>query len=461
MTRASRRAFLAALGASSALAGLDDASGALAGGRADALRRAHGEDGKPLRLVCVYMPHGRAHELWQPRDGFDIAFPDATLAPFDDAATYGRSFKSELVVVDGVDLSAGIAAGTTGHDAPRAIFTGSGADGNNASIEQFLADEQGLGADTPHTSVVLGVGNDSSDILSNVSYARGGTPIPKWIDPARTFAELFGAPLGVQAAELERERRAGKSVLDAVRADLARLAARAPASERAKMQQHSQALREIEKRLAGATRDCAAPEPPDARTFPRLRAFGGGEPYLDTVTDLQIDLLARALACDITRFSSLFLADLTRTGKFDGYPADVHGEVAHRYDARSDRHPGTPKSWHALGVQNRYTHAKIARLLQRLNEAGALSNTLVYASGDMGDPALHSSRNVPTLLVGSAGGRLKTGRYLDLRRSKTFEGTPNNRILVSICQAFGVDTNRFGHAADAAIVTGRLDALHV
>ena len=50
------------------------------------------------------------------------------------------------------------------------------------------------------------------------------------------------------------------------------------------------------------------------------------------------------------------------------------------------------------------------------------------------------------------------GRYLDLRRDAS--GVPNNRILVSICQAFGIKTDRFGHAADPAIVTGRLVELH-
>jgi hypothetical protein len=407
------------------------------------------------------MPHGRAHELWQPRDGFDIAFPDSTLLPFDDAATYKRSFKSELLVLDGVDLSAGIAVGTVGHDAPRAMFTGSGADGKNASIDQYLSSDLGLGSDTPHTSVVVGVGNDSSDIMSNVSYATGGTPVPKWIDPSQTFAELFGTPLGAKKEELERERRAGKSVLDAVRSDLGRLTARAPASERAKMEQHAQSLREIEKRLVGVARDCTAPEAPDPAKFPRLRAYGGGEPYLDVVTDLQVDLVARALACDITRFSSLFLGDLSRTGLFPELPADVHGDVAHRYDARSDRHAGTPSTWHALGIQNRYTHSKIARLLGRLDEAGVLSDTIVYASSDMGNTASHSSRNVPTLLLGGTGGRFKMGRYLDLRRAGASAGTPNNRILVSICQAFGIETNRFGHSADAGILTGRLEELHV
>src|SRR4030095_11536745 len=105
MTMLGRRAFLSALGAAGGAGGLERTSGAGS--------PTSKTSGKPLRLVCVYMPHGRAHELWQPRDGFDIAFADSTLAPFDDAQTFSRSFKNELIVVDGVDLSAGIAVGTT------------------------------------------------------------------------------------------------------------------------------------------------------------------------------------------------------------------------------------------------------------------------------------------------------------------------------------------------------------
>src|SRR5262249_39501427 len=139
--------------------------------------------GRPLRFIAVYTPHGRAHELWQPREGFDIAYPECTLSPFDDAAHYGKSYKDKLLVLDGVDLSAGIAVGRQGHDGPRVILTGSGADGKNASLDQFLAVERGLGADTPHSSLVLAVGNDGSEIANNISYTNGGSPVPKWIDP--------------------------------------------------------------------------------------------------------------------------------------------------------------------------------------------------------------------------------------------------------------------------------------
>ncbi len=454
MNQLRRRHFLAALGMSTAWL----AAGAER--RADAKPSAT-PSGRPLRFIGVYMPHGRAHELWQPGQDFDLGYENCVLAPFDDAKSYGRSFKSELAVLDGVDLAAGIAVGTVGHDAPRVIFTGSGADGKTPSIDQYLAVEKGLGADTPHTSLVLGVGNDGSEIGNNVSWSRGGTPVPKWIDPARVFAELFGSALGAKREELERERRVGKSVLDRVRSDLGSLAARAPASERVKLDQHATALREIEKRLNAAERSCPAPSPPDPATFPKLRAYGGGERYFDGITDLMIDLLARAMACDLTRFATLFLGDLTRTGLMPGLPDDIHGDVAHRYDGRTPKHAGTPTTWLTLATQNRYAYGKIARLLQRLDEAGVLADTIVYASSDMGDPARHSSRQVPTLVAGGCGGHFKLGRYLDFRdhHDADSKGIPNNRLLVSICQAFGVEEHRFGHSADPAITTGSLSEL--
>jgi Protein of unknown function (DUF1552) len=445
--RVSRRRFLAALGVTGSF---------LARETRGLAEPAAVPSARPLRFIGIYTPHGRAHELWQPRADFDISYAGSTLAPFDDAATYGKSFREHLLVLDGIDLSAGIEVGTTGHDGSRVILTGSGADGKNASLDQFLAVEHGLGTDTPHTSLALGVGSDATDVGLNISWSRGGTPVPKWIDPSRVHAELFGTPLGARQDELEHMRRAGKSVLDRVRADLTRLAKRAPASQRTKLEQHATALRDIEKRLTRVDRSCATPPAPPG--FERLKAFGGGEPYFDAITDLQVDLLARAISCDLTRVATLYLADLTRTKLLAELPEDVHQEVAHRYDGKDEVHAGTPESWHKLALQNHYAYGKVARLLQRLNEAGVLDQSLVLTSSDMGDPARHSSRQVPTLLLAGSAFGLKTGRYLDLRHGKNLqEGVPNNRLLVSIAQRFGAPLTRFGESKAASLLTGQLD----
>ncbi len=460
----SRRHFLAAVGALTSLASFGSSNARAEGPPLSAPKpagRVSRASGGPLRFVTVYTQHGRARELWQPRDGFDLRYTDSVLQPFDDSANGAKSFRDRLLVLGGVDLSAGIAVGTSGHDGPRVILTGSGADGKNASLDQYLAVERGLGADTVHTSLALGLGSDQTGLGDALSYGAGGTPLPKWVDPSRTFEELFGGAIaGDRSAAIARERLLGKSVLDIVRADLARLSARAPASERAKMEQHHEALRDIEKRLAGAARACAAPVPASQTRFAHFGSHDGGAPSLDAVTDLQIDMLARALACDLTRFATIMLGDLSRTHLFPELPDDVHGDVAHRYDAAGDKHAGTPATWKALAIQNRYSYTKVARLLSRLDEAGVLDDTIVLVSGDMGDPARHSSRDVPSLIAGGCGGHFAMGRYLELRGPAGADGLPNNRVLVSIAQAFGVDIERFGQSADPRIVTGRLDALY-
>ncbi len=454
----SRRRFLFAAGAAALAPSLLGAD-AVASPSSSA---AASEDGaSPLRFIGVYMPHGSAYELWKPGPDFDIRYEDCSLSPFDAPDIYGRSFKDVLLVVDGLDLAAGIETGTVGHDASRVILTGSGADGSTPSIDQYLAQEHLLGAQTPLTSIALSIGNDKTDLGQNVSYARGGTPVPKWIDPAQVFDELFGKPLSDRdRAALEAQRARQRSVLDFVRRDLQRLHQRAPAAERVKMQQHHTALREIEKRISPPKRVCAAPARPDPLAFPKLHAFGGGEPYFETITELMTDLLALALACDITRFATLMLADLTRARLYPGLPDDIHQDVAHRYWAATNASGGRPQTWRALALQNRHTHGHIARLLQRLDSAGALQDTLVFAQSDMGDPSRHSSKNVPTLIAGGCGGHFSMGRHVDLRSSKGTELLPSNRALVSICQAFGIAVDRFGHSANAATVTGALPELH-
>lgn len=50
----------------------------------------------------------------------------------------------------------------------------------------------------------------------------------------------------------------------------------------------------------------------------------------------------------------------------------------------------------------------------------------------------HSLHPMPYLLIGGAGGAIRTGRFLNYR------DVENNRLLVSIGQAFGMDIERFG-----------------
>ncbi len=80
----------------------------------------------PQRFVGVYHPHGIAAELFTRRPAdtdtrFDLGYQDSPLEPFDDAATYGRSFKEQIIVIEGLDLL----SSTNGHESAATILTGS------------------------------------------------------------------------------------------------------------------------------------------------------------------------------------------------------------------------------------------------------------------------------------------------------------------------------------------------
>lgn len=438
----------------------------------------------PLKFVGIYHPHGVAAEYWALRageteDDFDITYENCSLQPFDDPETYGASFKDRLLVIEGIELF----SNANGHETCGTILTGSRIEGGkkpqNISLDQYLAVDLGMGAETRLTSIALGVGVDALDSGVTLSFGPGGEPLPKIIDPVKAYETLFaGFVVGTDPAalaEAERQRQLGRSIIDFVRDDVGLLRTRVGVEEKLKLDQHLTSLRELEKQFddlqAGS---CSPPAAPDASSFPALRQYNGGEPYFDAITNAHIDLLAQALACDITRFATLFTHDLSYAGNPLGLPTDNHGAVAHTYNASTignDGHnaAGVPSTWLPLAQFNRYSYSKIARLMQRLDALGVLDSTLIYASSDMGNPALHSTRNVPTILAGGAGGRFRMGRHIRLAPDcpPTDEwcaedikvNSTNNHLLVSIAQAFGADINAFGTQPDPGLVTGAMTEL--
>jgi hypothetical protein len=451
----------------------------------------------PQRLICFYFPHGVSSPLYRRQatdseNSFDLRFVEprsgapCVLRALDDAASYGTSFKDKLVVIDGLDF----VSGAVGHDGTRAVFTGSGTAGKGSSIEQYLALEAGLGKDTPFSSLVLGVGtNKTGDHLDNVSYYKGVT-VSKVIDPGETFNTVFasilakGDPALAAAAKARRVR--GQSVVDFLRADIQHLSARLGPREKAKLDQHLTSLFEIEKQLAAFERESSCQIPTAPPHFDSVRSNVDGEQNFEAITNLQIDMLAQAMACDLTRFGSFWMADLSRGAVlgtdivddpvFTPDNPDVHQTVAHAYRAPYDSNDGSPngdpgvvESWATSGVQQHYAYQKAARLLAKLAANGILDSSLVVIGNDMGDTGLHTSENVPYVLAGSAGGKLRTGRYLSLKPDcppghRYCEGgekvvIPHNRLLVSIAQMFGQPLEAFGETIDPEHARGALTEL--
>ncbi|HVY29279.1 MAG TPA: DUF1552 domain-containing protein [Polyangiaceae bacterium] len=443
----------------------------------------------PLKFVTIYHPHGISAEYWAMKaadteTAFDITYENCSLQPFDDAATYGKSFKDKLLAIEGIDLL----SNANGHDTAGCILTGSriegGAKPQNISLDQYLAVTKGLGSATRVTSLSLGVGNDGTASGVTLSYGEGGVALPKIIDPVKAFDLLFdGVVVGddpAAKAAAERKRKLSQSVIDYQTWDIKRLRAKLAPPEQQKLDQHLTALSELEKQLgtgsSGGGASCMVPPRPDATKFPNLKQYNGGEPYFDAITDAHIDVLAQALACDITRFATLFLDDLSYADNPLGLPSDNHGAVAHPYNASpvgNDGRPGDgdPATWVPLAKFNRYAYSKVARLMQKLDALGALDSTIIYVTSDMGNPAQHSTRNVPTVLAGGANGKFRMGRRLKMQpdcpamspwcgpNDAAFTPVTNSRLLVSIAQAFDQELDAFGTQPDMALTQGTLSGL--
>jgi hypothetical protein len=481
----------------------------------DHFAKAYGET-LPLRFIGLYHPHGIAAEFFAMQDAvnfpagppsgvtdvvsatssgtsvstsFNITYPNCALQPFDDAVTYGKSYKNKIVVIEGIDHL----SNANGHDSAGTIFTGSTIDSSqlkpaNSSIDQFLAVENNLGAATRITSIQLGVGDNGTQSGTTLSYSLGGIALPKIPDPVQAYNTLFGnfvaASNPAAQAAAARQQKLGQSVVNSVYSDVQSLYNKLAPPEQQKLQAHLDALNDLEKQFTSGTltgAGCTVPGKPDATQFPNLLRYQGGEPYFDAITKAHISLLAQAMACDITRFATMFMADLSYAANPLMLPSDNHGQVAHVYNGSSVGSDGEPvgagdqTTWALLAKFNKYCYGNVATLMQQLDAMGILDNTLIYASSDMGNPARHSTRNAPTVLAGGANGLLTMGRRLRVRSDcpttnlwcgptdgvEPTDYTPitNNHLLVSIANLFGVQVNAFGTQPNTSDTTGPLPGL--
>jgi hypothetical protein len=439
----------------------------------------------PLNFIGVFHPHGVSTQCYNMRDGetetsFNLSFPDSSLTPFE-------PFKSNVIVFEGVDLAVAMASGASGHGAAVTLFTGSTGTGPDKgavceSLDYYLGRTKGYGASTPFPTLNGGVGSDGSGNAECVAWGPGGGKIRNVIDPYKVFDLVFKSVTGDTGAATAAQAR-GKSVLDFVKSDISSLSGRLGPVEKAKLDQHLSALRDIETRLASTGGACVKPGAPTEADIPTtcwapcVQKWNGGDKYFDRIADIQIDLLAQAIACGLTRFATLFLDDPGAVAAVDGVDlplsngiVDAHNGIAHQAQGGTKAN-GAPetKEQRVHGRLNQYYYSKVARLMQKLKDAGLLNSTVILTGSDMGNPAAHSSLNIPMVLAGgvsdtAAAGKLTFGRRLkapdDCPPNNIFCANPlptypmpHNRVLVSICKLFDPSIDKFG-VGDASLITG-------
>jgi hypothetical protein len=270
--------------------------------------------GAPIesRFVIWFNGNGIPERYWIPAEvGSDYRLTPclAPLAPFRD----------DIHVITGLDNSA---AGLPGpgnghHNSMSALmtcerFSGRGAGGE--SIDQAIARK--IGGESRFRSLQIGVCQESfgESIQRNMSWSGYERALPPEMLPDRLFDRLFGKR---DEAWVSRTR----SVLDTVREDAAELKKVIPKDDQARVEEHLDAVRDVERAITTLPPEYRRIDPPeyeDMKDWPRI-------------AKLQSDLLAYALITRQTRVASYMLTKCQGLSRFPwlGYTAARHHDYTH------------------------------------------------------------------------------------------------------------------------------------
>jgi hypothetical protein len=421
------------------------------------------------RFMGIFYPHGMAPGFWEPT----AEGPLPSDLPYVLEAL--KSVREHSVVLSGLwSKSAEPPEGTTGSDhwVAAAYLTaikprktaGSDATVGSATIDQLIAKKIGQETLLPSLQLACEDPNSSSSncgegyscsYTNSISWVELPTPhdepvprtspLPMELNPQVVFERLFGSGSTpeMRAARMKQSR----SILDSVRTELATLRRDLGANDINTINQYTDEIREIERRL-----DIAAKA---ASNVPEIDLPAGVPEQFDQHIKFHFDLTALAFKADITRVATLLGArDLT--GRVYQFPKDewfpdggnsvsFHGGSHHQDD------PPNVRRYAAL---NRYHVATLAYFAEKLRsipdgDGTLLDRSLIMYGSNMGNSNQHQHYDVPHILVGGASGQLKGNRHLHYETKTVTTGN----LLLSALDMFGVEREQQGDS------TGRLPKL--
>lgn len=312
------------------------------------------------------------------------------------------------------------------------------------SFDRFMA--QRLGATTRFDSINLATAFKDSDPCHR-SADGAGQPFPAEKSPLAAYSRLFDKldASGTDAAKLRLLR--DQSLLDFAQDDIGRLKASLGSFEKQKLEQYSDSLRDLERRLVaeqGATPACARGEPPtvgDANS-------DAGERMLisDELIEAQLGIGFNALLCGLTRIATINFGTSAGGVSHYGFQKLVNSGSHHKYCH--------DQNMAALLEIDGYIYQKIAAFWSKLKSVpegnGSMADSTVILIVNDGGGRHHDGWNdIPFITLGSLGGKLKTGRMITVEGVEApYEAYDGLRVssdyYVALANAFGIETTTFG-----------------
>ena len=252
-------------------------------------------------------------------------------------------------------------------------------------------------------------------------------------NPFNAYQKLFG--LNQLSPEvLEKLKAARTSVNDLVRGEMQALMSRSDLSlaDKSRLSLHFDAIRDLE-----ITMSCTLPDM-EVAEMEAIQDQVGNSDNLITVAQMQMDIIALALACGAVRTATLQIGDGNDSTEYTifGQKQYSYHWISHRIQGDGDVGDpieNAPQLHHEIDK----IHGNMFKyLLDRLSSYSAGDGGSLLDAGvavwlnDLADK-YHSYQGVPYIMAGSCNGFLKTGQYVDVGEVN------NNKLFNTLGTALG------------------------
>jgi len=384
------------------------------------------------RLGFVYIPMGMSPAEWIPQG-------EGRLTALSPSLTALEPFLDQITVITNTELK-DMAYPTGNHAASNAIFLSAtrpkrteGSDYELATtVDQIAARHLGKETAIPSlelaTDLIAQTGNCDNGLAcayqNNLSWSSPTTPLPAEADPRLVFERLFGD--GGTAQDRRVELGKNRSILDWVTQDMTRLQKQLGASDRTRVAEYMDTVREVERRIQRAEQQTTESRLPDLE-----RPASVPEDW-EMHVKLMFDLQVLALQADVTRVITFQMA---REASTRTYPQiginEAHHPISH--------HGNQPDKLARLARINAYHVTLFAYLVERLKatkdgDGTLLDNTAYLLGSGMGNPNIHDHTNLPIVLAGGRGSR----------HLKYASPIPLANVHLSLLEKIGVHQDKFG-----------------
>jgi hypothetical protein len=371
---------------------------------------------------------------WTPKTtGADYQLPEQmrSLAPIKSKMNFftgGEAFldgRTQMTHFEGAEVA------ITGKLEPRAKYSG--------SIDNIIGDV--IGADRRFRSIEV---TCSGNAVDSWSARDDGSKKLAEISPIALYTRIFGDEFkDPNAAEFtpDPDIMLRKSALSAISDDRQRLMRNLGADDRRRLDAYFTSLRSLEQKLQVQLQKpapmlaCSKPDKPPSEgdlTATLTAAKEAMERH-----DLFAVLMAHALACGQTNVVNLTITEGMSGLRFEGETVSHHSLT---HEELIDPVLGYQKK--CAEYQNLYMKGLhyFATTLDGIHEGDKtlLDRMVVFCLTDHGAPRLHSLKNLPSMTLGSADGRMKTGLHVSLA------GGTVAKVGLTLQQLMGVSASSWG-----------------